>query len=182
MSSKKFKLLYNTGDINDFINFMNTEYNTKKQFVLLDKKTSTFFSKDITSKGKCYLVANSQNQNISDLYPYHEMEIEFHMQMTNFIRSLRKKQRKEFSILLELMNNLYINTELKNKITTLLKVPIIEKDLRRVYPEGTRSISMNVPKPNSIMLKHHSYVSILECISIFFCKFNQFCIILTRMY
>jgi hypothetical protein len=88
------------------------------------------------------------------------------MLLAKLSRSLTKTQLIDLATYLQSLTKTHIS--LNSHITALCKnVPTRVSDFRHLYTDGKHSVSQNVPKPVSIMLQFHSYVSITDCLADF---------------
>ena len=113
------------------------------------------------------IIAKANNVHLSAVKQFTYEETKQQMLLAKLSRSLTKTQLHDFSSYLQSLSKTHISKN--NKIEAICKnVPTRASDFRRLYIDGTNSISQNVPKPSSVMLNHHSYVSVMDCIGDFF--------------
>lgn len=130
----------------------------------LNDKTSLFYSYDLKSSGKKYLVSKMIG-NISDTFTkISNDEVNYQINMSRFVSTLTIRQQSQFALLLNDFNNVYgsKNDTLYNPVC---RIPKNLACLRRMYTEGENAIDNHLPVPECIMIDDHSYVSILDCIA-----------------
>ena len=130
----------------------------------LNKKTSTFYSYDLQSSGKKYLVSKMCG-NISDTFTkISSEEVNYQIKMSRFVSTLTIRQQSQFALLLNDFNNVYFS---KTNIAynPVCSIPKNLACLRRMYTEGENAIDNHLPIPDCRMIEDHSYVSILDCIA-----------------
>lgn len=104
-----------------------------------------------------------------------EKEIQFQMLLSQFCNELSFRQNKTFAAILNLIEEIYINSTPNNPHCASFltskqphcSFPTSYAEVRRIYLDGQHSINRNLPKPIPTMLVNHSYLSILDCIADF---------------
>jgi hypothetical protein len=120
--------------------------------------------KDNHEEASAQIIAKANNIKLSAAKQFSSEETKQHMLLAKLSRSLTKTQLIDFSLFLQSLSKTHISQN--EHISALCKnVPTRVSDFRRIYIDGKHSISQNVPKPISRMLKHHSYVPITDCIA-----------------
>jgi len=110
------------------------------------------------------IIAKANNIKLSVAKQLSFEETKQQMLLAKLGRSLTKTQLSDLSSYLQSLSKTHISHN--KQISALCKnVPTKVSDFRRIYLDGKHSISQNVPKPISRMLKHHSYVPITDCIA-----------------
>jgi hypothetical protein len=130
----------------------------------LNTNTMRFYSYDLKTCGKKYLVANMCGNLSSNFGKLSAAEVDYQIKMSRFVSSLTVKQQTQFAFLLDDLGKVYL-AEGTESIIPLCRIPKRLSDLRRMYTEGENSIDNHLPIPACKMINEHSYVSIIECIA-----------------
>ena len=97
-----------------------------------------------------------------------ENEVECQIGISEFIRTLSRNQQKDFANVMNSITECYYNSNIK----PLCSLPTQYADIRRMYVDGNVSVTRNLPIPNIMRLKNHSYVSVSDCIADFLLSNN----------
>ena len=137
----------------------------KNEMHNVNENTANFYSHDIVSSGKKYLITKmwckEESTTIDVLGRLTEQEVETQIKIGNFTRSLTRGQQMDFAHILNDINDVYF----ERKIKPICKLPNTFADVRRLYVDGTNSVTKNLPIPNIRVLNKHSYVSLMDCIA-----------------
>jgi hypothetical protein len=129
--------------------------------------TSEFYSFDILSSGKKYLVtkmAGGKNNISATIFDkLTDDEVNCQIMISDFVRTLYQHQQQEFGTLMDHIMIQYID----NKETSVCSVPRSFADVRRLYVDGVDSVTKHLPIPDVKELAYHSYVSVLDCVADF---------------
>ena len=152
----------------NFQSFLNSQINYNYNSLVntnLNDVSSAFFSHECDdSSGIKFLVTKSYHKaDINMLNIISLSEANFHMTLANFVRNLKSSQVDDFSNVLALIYELYVQQP--NKISLVCDLPTNTPDMRRYYMDAKLSVSNNIPRPLCKMLNNHSIVSITDCIS-----------------
>ena len=129
--------------------------------------TKEFYSFDISSSGNKFLVANmwsGENGNFEDVFRcLTSEEVSCQILISEFSRSLSRNQQRDFGKVIDYILEFYV----RQKEKAICNLPRSIADIRRMYTDGTDSISKRLPIPNVEKVSNHSYVSLLDCVADF---------------
>lgn len=138
-----------------------------KNVHFVNQKTTQYYSFDMVSSGKKFLIINMMNRfdstvdeimaNISD------EEVDCQILLSQFVLSLTRNQQIEFGNVINSITTSYM----KPNVNTLCTLPKSLADIRRQYVDGVDAVTKHLPIPDIRELKNHSYVSIKDLIADF---------------
>ena len=138
-----------------------------KNVHFVNQKTTQYYSFDMVSSGKKFLIINMMNRfdssvdeimtNISD------EEVDCQILLSQFVLSLTRNQQIEFGNVINSITKSYMEPN----VNTLCTLPKSLADIRRQYVDGVDAVTKHLPIPDIRELKNHSYVSIKDLIADF---------------
>ena len=129
--------------------------------------TKEYYSFDILSSGNKFLIANMwsrENGNFDDVFrSLSDEEVTCQILISEFARSLSRNQQRDFGKVIDYILDFYV----RQKDKAVCSLPRNIADIRRMYTDGTDSISKRLPIPNIVKINNHSYVSLRDCVADF---------------
>jgi hypothetical protein len=129
--------------------------------------TKEYYSFDIRSSGNKFLVANmcsSEYGNFEEVFRnLTQDEVSCQILISEFTRSLSRNQQRDFGTAIDYILDFYVQQQEK----AVCSLPRNIADIRRMYTDGTDSITKKLPIPNIVKLNNHSYVSLRDCVADF---------------
>jgi hypothetical protein len=144
-----------------------------KSLHIINSTSSNYFLAQSRMEGCNFLVTKAHNGKTGSLTSVSSSESVFQMKISLFVKDLTFTQQKLFSDIMFQLSQMnahthsQLSTNSDNNLTMKCSLPTNVNNLRRIYLDGRFSINSNLPRPSSIMLRNHSYVSIKEIIADF---------------
>jgi hypothetical protein len=166
------KSLKKSSNITDYNQFATSSTNSSSQsYCRYNTANLSYFAnvkKDHTN-ASAHVVAKENRLPSGSIVQLKCEETKQQMLLAKISRSLTKSQLNDFASYLQSLSKTHLLGN-NNTIALFKNVPVRVSEFRRLYMDGTNSVSQNVPKPKSVMLKHHSYVSVNDCIDDFLAR------------
>jgi hypothetical protein len=140
---------------------------SRQQIHFVNDVMSQYYSFDIISSGKKFLIAQMMNRVDMGAEQFFTSltndEVNCQIQISDFVRCLTRNQQIKFGNVIDSITRVYS----ENIVKPICTLPRNYSDIRRLYLDGNDAISKHLPIPNIKLLKNHAYVSVLDCVADF---------------